>query len=1303
MKLRTHLLSLLSSALLASATHFRFGLITYDQVSPSTTGTDFTMNMQQAWRWSAWGNPAVNTQVSIVGLCYDSANWVYNTWTVNAVNSANDWYIATWTPTRVTYTLPAGSTASKFTAYTYDCFRISTLLNNHDGYWSTYAQVYVSKNGAFKSMKSSIVPITTLIVNKVNTFTLNVLTYQNEKTTFRIATVGEASLGQGWTPPTGLTVGWNTGLITWTPPATGLYTVQVIVKGNTATPTSINDDSSLQSWFGIDWILQSIDPTSKVCKRFCSNLGSLCSNDGNCVGCSDVPLNRVPYCDTNTAPYFTTVTNAQGAVIKTAVRDADNSISLVAAYQTQLKVTINLQDDDPEDFITPGNAALPSGVSVTTVSNVQGSGSATLTWTPGDNDLGGAVICFTASDSLGHNTIGQLCLVITVGQGTLTANGTGLTAAIAGDYTTFSVQNALGRTHSLSFQGVGNTYTGSVVDLNTNNYWTSGVQYENYQGRYNLSTAGLYVLTVADTTSSVAIKPQSVVSVLTVSPNITSPANCVVYEQGSTGLSGGLVNRTVIFYVHPFDAFGNKQTLQRSDSFWFTLTYNNTNGVSVTTSSKMSWETLLVGGVTDYRYNASYVIPNLAFGNTTYILQVFYNKTSTGPSTLVGTYYPQVVAKGFTCNLNSPTFIAGKSVQFYFTVNDLTDSEAALKTFTGSINGIVATVSYTGGTQFNFVAAAGSFTKAGTYSRGIVLSSAGLGSSSSSTSNSTGTVTLDFFVDNDVPASTYSTVAPSDVTVKLLDIEADDQSLQIVVDLMDQYGNPCTVGDFDVGYSVEVAGRTPQVGNATRSTIKDLFFFSFTPNVAGTFTITITVYINGAGTSFDLPVQNGQVVPGPFNTKASSYAPSSSAQRDTVAGYSMYFTVFARDRFSNARTIDGDQFNATLNRKKYGTKPALSFPIQSERRKVADDQGVLYSTEQYDFLYSSNYSGSYQAQVNYFDSGSYAQFATLDLTIWAGKAYGASITALNADYVKYNTRAEIAIQTVDVYGNVVEDLTGGRYMDSNYTLQTYNNVSQAYIVEVISVNQMAHTYYMAGYCPKTSTAPYLCPTSYLESSTDDKKDWEKDIQLVNGVKSRNTTTIDKNLYSDGFFRVFYNVPKITFGQNNYTVKVYFLNKKIVGNYTSWTKMLQDPSTQLLKTLVFHIAASDAASDSATSFNYFVVFGAAAGCFFVSGVGYGAFRLGRYRPKYKQEKARADENEQILDEMRDEGNLAGGRDYMAVGGAQITMNPLHQTFKNEALLREEFAKVRNPALATATETQAVPSDKQIKEMMDSTTI
>jgi len=269
-------------------------------------------------------------------------------------------------------------------------------------------------------------------------------------------------------------------------------------------------------------------------------------------------------------------------------------------------------------------------------------------------------------------------------------------------------------------------------------------------------------------------------------------------------------------------------------------------------------------------------------------------------------------------------------------------------------------------------------------------------------------------------------------------------------------------------------------------------------------------------------------------------------------------------------------------------------------------------------------------------------------------------------------------------------------------VQTYSNVTQVYIAVVSSTNGLVKQYYKAGYCAKTKTQPTVCPTSYLQSN--DQADWESDVNFTNGVKTRPLSDTDKTLYSDGFFRVFYSVPAIVFDMDTYNVSVYLLNSQETEE-TDWAAQVADPSTMLIETFTFSVAPSATAADSAAQLSYTTVFGAAAGCFFVSGVGYGAFRLGRYRPKYKAEKIRADENEQILDEMRDEGNVVGTRDYMNIGNANITMNPLHQTFKNEAQLREEFAKARNPALASShLDTKAGPvSNAQIKDFMEATTI
>eukprot|EP00475_Leptophrys_vorax_P034578 TRINITY_DN55_c0_g2_i2.p1 TRINITY_DN55_c0_g2~~TRINITY_DN55_c0_g2_i2.p1 ORF type:complete len:1324 (-),score=392.29 TRINITY_DN55_c0_g2_i2:43-4014(-) len=1298
---RAQQLLLCSSAVLlwiASATHFRYGLITYDQVNPSSSGVDFNIYNQQAWRWSAYGNPIVNQTLYLDATLYFSSNQGLGVpggfnplFTVNAYNQPNDWFIAVTGANRVSFSAVTSTTVgSTFMISASSCCRISSLLNNHDGSWRSTSLVYVLKNANFKSIKASVVPITTLIVNKQSTFSVNFITYNNEKLSYRLATAYEASgysSSAYWVPPTGLSVDWQSGAISWKPTVTGLYTVQIVIQGNSNTPTSATDVSSLQSYVSLDWILQVIDTTSLYCKRFCGNAGSFCSSSSNCWSCDETKTARTPktpYCDPNTPPYFTNVRwNLNN---KAVTRDVDNSVAITAIYSSQLVVYIDTMDDDIEDYISVGTAAIPAGVGISQV-KYEGSTTATLTWTPGDNDLGGAVICFTATDSLGFNTVGQLCLVITVGQGALSASGTGLTYAIAGAITNFLVFNSASRTHSLTFQGVGNTYTGTVVDMGTTTVTTQGTQ-EVYQANYNLTGSGLYVLTVADTTSTLAIKPKSVVSILTVDPNVTAPASCTLFEQGSTGLTGGLVNSQVSFYLRAFDAFGNAQSLQRTDMFYFTLSYYASNGTYVTSTTNMLWNPSSASGTTDYRYNGTYKIPALAANNYTYTLNVYYKSSSTASAVLIKTKSPTVISTGFSCSFSFGSFVAGKAVSFTFSTSGLTTTEASTKAFTASMNGVPATVTYGSGTTFTFTAPAETFTLAGNYPKGIVLSAAGLGASSGSTSTGTGTIYVDFDVINDVPTATYSTVTAKDsqniYSLNVNELSASEDPATIVIQLRDKYNNPCSVGDFSVGFSTVNSAGATNTGTATQSTVRQLFYFYYTPNVAGAFSITSTVYITADSSSFNLQVISGRIVPGVFSNSKSSYSPVSSSDRDTVAGIFKTFLVIARDYLGNVRNEDPDLFNGTITRAKFGTIPALTTVIPYQPFKVP---------EQYQFSYGSNVSGSYSLQINVAvtsidpatgaKSSAYVNFATLPFTMWAGKLYQSKITAVDADNVKYNTRAEIVIQSQDIYNNTIEDLTGGRYIDptdSTSTVQTYSNVTQAYIVEVSSTNKMIWTLYMAGYCPRTGTKPSKCPTSYLESSTDEKEDEDEDSDdsFAGGVKYKSLSATDQTLYSQGFFRVFYRVPRALF-YTNYTVNVYLLNTQKSGNSSSWRARVNDSSTVLVKSFVFNVVPSNEADNQTQTLSVAVVIGAAAGCFFVSGVGYGAFRLSRYRPKYKEAKKEADENEQILEEMRDEGNIAGGRDYMAVGGAVVTMNPLHETYQVEHQQRAGFVQAQNPAL------------------------
>jgi hypothetical protein len=112
------------------------------------------------------------------------------------------------------------------------------------------------------------------------------------------------------------------------------------------------------------------------------------------------------------------------------------------------------------------------------------------------------------------------------------------------------------------------------------------------------------------------------------------------------------------------------------------------------------------------------------------------------------------------------------------------------------------------------------------------------------------------------------------------------------------------------------------------------------------------------------------------------------------------------------------------------------------------------------------------------------------------------------------------------------------------------------------------------------------------------------------------------------------------------------------------------------------ARNTGAQNTQNDVNYMAVIGAACGMFFCGSVGYGAFRLSRYRPKYISEKKKADEMEQVLDEMNAESALPGARDYAAVGAAFTTKNPLHEANKLNREKMEDFHNDLNPARAEA---------------------
>lgn len=121
---------------------------------------------------------------------------------------------------------------------------------------------------------------------------------------------------------------------------------------------------------------------------------------------------------------------------------------------------------------------------------------------------------------------------------------------------------------------------------------------------------------------------------------------------------------------------------------------------------------------------------------------------------------------------------------------------------------------------------------------------------------------------------------------------------------------------------------------------------------------------------------------------------------------------------------------------------------------------------------------------------------------------------------------------------------------------------------------------------------------------------------------RNYTTTDLLYQKTGFFRIFYTVLDVNFGNGTYTVNIYFVNP--TSSSRSFSSLANSAESKLIGNYEFTSLSDALQIDSETTqLSYLVVFGAAGGMVFASSVSYEAWRLSRYRPKYHQQKKEAD--------------------------------------------------------------------------------
>jgi hypothetical protein len=195
LKLALVVLGFFISSLDVSATHYRYGSLTYEVLSETGSGagkqTTVSFTITQGWRTSAFfgATPAIGTMVATDFIDFGQGTGASVILTVTAVNAVEDWFLGSATITKV-YT---GNT--DVTAFLYSCCRISTLQGgNADDDYRSQAVVTLSQTNNDNPVANLPAIINVPIGQAGYVFNLNAFDPNGHAITYALATTTESGL-----------------------------------------------------------------------------------------------------------------------------------------------------------------------------------------------------------------------------------------------------------------------------------------------------------------------------------------------------------------------------------------------------------------------------------------------------------------------------------------------------------------------------------------------------------------------------------------------------------------------------------------------------------------------------------------------------------------------------------------------------------------------------------------------------------------------------------------------------------------------------------------------------------------------------------------------------------------------------------------------------------------------------------------------------------------------------------------------------------------------------------------------------
>ena len=356
----------------ASATHFRYGHLTWQKLSGNTV----RFTLEDAFRRSGYGAPNVGDVIlETVGgtslIFGDATSTGTLKYKVIAVDVAEDWIIGraldpndiTETKTTIDHTYPSPNNGgSPWLAEINTQQRTQDEVNNPLGDYRLIT--YVETNSGNRSPVSSLPAIVTLKQSALSTFLVPAADPDaNTAIRFRLATATEAADDGNFDQPVGLTVNNLTGLVSWNTLGLtigDLYSCQIIIEDRDATT------NALRTQVAVDFLIEIVD----------------------CLA-NDLP------------PVFITPSPACASVIN-------------AMEGQPMSFTVKASDPDAVDIVELNTGGLPTGATMTPGLPINGNPVTSIfNWTPPIGSAGDHVVIFTATDDCGQQALCSFTIHVT--------------------------------------------------------------------------------------------------------------------------------------------------------------------------------------------------------------------------------------------------------------------------------------------------------------------------------------------------------------------------------------------------------------------------------------------------------------------------------------------------------------------------------------------------------------------------------------------------------------------------------------------------------------------------------------------------------------------------------------------------------------------------------------------------------------------------------------------------------------------------------------------------------------------------